>query len=158
MKLRIIFIALSLFGSPAVLEAETLDCMAFVGKGENYKAAHVYEPCLFAAKAGDGRALYAVGMSYGYAGNEALELEYYRKAAKQSVVASYLALGHALREKDINESISWYEKFVETKPQGYGYVALQLSRLYKIKGNEKRSNYWLGVCKESPYKENCGST
>jgi hypothetical protein len=131
------------------------ECTAFTKQGENYKIAHTNEYCMKAAELGVSSAQYSVGMSYGFAGNSNMEEKYYRMAANQGNIASYLGLGHALRKKNVWESIYWYQRFIATKAEGYGYAAILLSGIFNELGDSAQSEYWRVVCEQSPYQD-CG--
>jgi TPR repeat protein len=152
---KVVILTLLLYSKIVIASDASQACGEFVRSAENYKIAHQNKHCLAAAKEGHGAALYSVGMAYGFDGKPDLELQYYEQAASKNVFAAYLALGHVYLEKDKAKSIYWYERFIETKTQGYGYASLIVARLYKEKGDSNTSAYWLDVCKESPYGENC---
>ena len=119
---------------------------------------HISAPCLDAAEQGYPDIQYLVGMSFGYAGDHKSEADYYKKAAEKNYAPAFLGLGHVLRsgnDSDIEAAMSWYQRYAETKEEGYGYVALLLSELYMERGNSELSQQWLAVCHASPYK-GCG--
>lgn len=126
-------------------------CSDYLSNENNIKSAHTNKHCLEAANEGSGSAQYSVGLSYGFAGQTENEEKYYRLAANNRTAASYLALGHMKRERHIWESIYWYQRFVATKSNGYGYAALQLSDIFASLGNAGQSKYWLSICKSSNY-------
>jgi len=145
---------LGLLASSSAVVAQDRDveeCNAFVAVGENYKTAHRNENCLRAAERGSGSAQYSVGMAYGFAGDRQLEEKYYRLAADQRSVAAYLALGHLLADRSPWESIYWYQRYVATKADGYGYAALLLSKSFERLGERGQAAYWLEVCSKSEY-------
>ena len=155
MKRIIIAILLVITPFSCFSATDVQECQEFILHDQNYQVAHLNNSCILAARAGDGSALYSIGFSYGYSGNSELEKKYYELAANKGVEAAFLALGHIYRGKEIDKSIYWYERFVQTKAQGYGYASLLLARLHANSGDNKASKYWLGVCKSSPYSENC---
>jgi TPR repeat protein len=134
-------------------ESPGIECTAFIKQGENYKIAHTNQDCIKAADLGGSSAQYSLGMSYGFANKPNLEEKYYRLAANQGNIASYLALGHALRQKNVWESIYWYQRFVATKADGYGYAAVLLSGIFNELGDSAQSKYWKAVCERSPYQD-----
>ena len=138
---------------PSVSYGETEEnlCLSYVGIGENYKTAHKYQPCLDSAALGQGPAQYALGMSYGYAGNSELEEKYYRLAASNRNIAAYLSLGHVLSVSNPWEAIYWYQRYVATKSNGYGYAAVLISNLFSKLGDSIQAAYWLEVCEASQY-------
>lgn len=148
--LIIILVPLSLIVYASTPSEEA--CTNFVSNQLNIRSAHKYEHCINAANEGSGSAQYSVGMSYGFDGQREVEEKYYRLAADNKNVAAYLALGHHLRDKNIWESIYWYQRFAQTKTNGYGYAALQLSELFDSLGNQGQANYWLNVCNLSDYQ------
>ncbi|MCW9058475.1 MAG: hypothetical protein OQL11_06365 [Gammaproteobacteria bacterium] len=112
-------------------------------------------PCLVAAEQGYPDIQYSVGMSFGYAGDHKSEENYYKKAAEQNYAPAFLGLGHVLRSEensDVEAAIGWYERYVESKEEGYGYAAYLLSELYMERGESELSQQWLAVCRASPYK------
>jgi len=127
-------------------------CLAFVKESANFKVAQQNPRCLRAAAAGDPAAQYSVGMGYGFAGQPDLEEKYYRLAAEQGLAPAYLALAHSLLDAHEDEAIQWYERFVETKSDGYGYAAKLLADIFERRGDRKQSNYWSSVCRASTYK------
>jgi hypothetical protein len=155
MNKAIVFKLLFLFSFQCFADADIKLCHEFLQVGKNYKIAHLNENCISAAKAGSGAAQYSLGMSYGFAGNADLEREYYEKAAKLSIPAAFLALGHLYRSKDMDKSAYWYERYANLKQQGYGYTSLLLARIYSESGNMVKKDYWLSMCKSSPYGDNC---
>ena len=150
-KVLIIFLA-SLVTTVSASTSSEQACLNYTSNQENLKSAHNYEHCVNAANEGSGSAQYSVGMSYGFAGQREIEEKYYRLAAGNQNVAAYLALGHHLRDENIWESIYWYQRFAQTKTNGYGYAALQLSELFDSLGDEGQANYWLKVCNLSDYQ------
>ena len=147
--------------SPAYAEGRSSSdeevCQEFVAIPDNIKNAHLNENCLKAADSGSGPSQYSVGMSYGFLGEHKLEEKYYKLAAEQHVKAAYLALGHLYRENKVEEAIHWYQRYIETKAEGYGYAASLLSDIYLQRGDKEKAQKWLEVCQSSPYGENCGS-
>ena len=126
-------------------------CMAVLKN--QYKGIHTNPVCLKAAT-GHPDIQYALGMSYGYAGETVKELELYQAAAKGGFVPAYLALGHTMRSaphKNNAAAISWYTKYVEAGGKGRGYAALLLSELYAQQGAHGEAEKWLAVCKSSGY-------
>lgn len=118
------------------------------------KQVHTSVECLSLANSGKADIQYAVGMSYGHAGNSEKELAYYQSAASRGYIPAYLAIGHVLRSEPYHnekEAIKWYEKFAESKYTGYGYAAILLSKLYAKHGNNEASHHWFEVCQESAY-------
>jgi len=150
-KILIIFLALWVALVSASSSSEQA-CQNYVSIEDGYKTAHKNEDCLKALDEGYGSAQYSVGMGFGYAGDKKLEEKYYRLAADNGVVAAYLALGHHLREENIWESIYWYQRFVQTKTNGYGYAALQLSKLFDKLSDAGQAKYWLTICESSDYE------
>ena len=138
---------------PNVSYGETKEsmCLSYVAITGNIKKAHEYQPCLDASDLGIGSAQYSVGMSYGYAGKNDLEERYYRLAASNRNIAAYLSLGHLLRENSPWKAIYWYQRFAATKADGYGYAAILISNLFSELGDASQAEYWLEVCKVSPY-------
>ena len=132
--------------------SDEAECMAFIALEQNYRVAHENERCLAAAKAGFGPAQYAVGMGYGFGGDRVSEERYYRLAADQRIVAAYLALGHTFAETKPWESVYWYQRFIATKPEGYGYAALLVSKIFVRLQDAGQAAYWLEVCRESKYE------
>lgn len=139
----------------ATLDSDEQQCQSFVRVAENYKLAHQNEHCLKAANVGIGSAQYSVGMAYGYAGDSAAEQKYYRLAANNRGIAAYLALGHALSESKPWEAIYWYQRYIATRHDGWGYAALLVSRIFEKLGDSAQAAYWLDACRSSPY-EGCG--
>jgi hypothetical protein len=136
----------------ATLDLDEQKCQAFVRVGENYKLAHQNEHCLNAANAGAGSAQYSVGMAFGYADDPAAEQKYYQLAANNLNIAAYLALGHALSEAKPWEAIYWYQRYIATRYDGWGYAALLVSRIFEKLGDPAQAAYWLDACRSSPYE------
>jgi len=154
---RLLMFTLWVFSYPAFADSDSQICLNAIK--ENPKQVHLNNYCLSAANDENPNIQYAVGMSFGYAGNSEKELYYYNLAAKGSFAPAYLALGHVLRSSPYNDeesAIKWYEKYTNTKQSGYGYSAILLSKLYAKHGNDTKSQYWLSVCKESDYS-GCGN-
>ncbi len=86
--------------------------------------------------------MYSVGMGYGFAGDTERELEYYRGAAEQGVIAAYLALGHALRDSDEEQAILWYQLFARTEAEASFYAAHILADIYQERGDTANAEYW----------------
>lgn len=149
LTLIIIFVSIPVYAEVVDDESE---CMSFVKIGDNYKKGHRNISCQNAANAGVGSAQYAVGVGYGYAGDSTQELKYLRLSANNRNIAAYLSLGHALRNKEPWESIYWYQRYVATNAQGYGYAALLISDVFKELGDSAQSKYWREVCMKSPYQ------
>ena len=106
---------------------------------------------------GHAEILFALAVSFGEAGNREMERYYYRSAAEREYAPAYLALGHwQLRqaEADIHSAIDWYEKYVASGSEDYGYAALLASFLYLQLGDLERANRWRAICETSAY-ENC---
>jgi len=139
---------------PVVPSSEDeIACVAFVDAGrENYKRAHEDAHCLKAAQTGSRLAQYSVGMGYGFAGDRVSEEKYYRLAANQKAVAAYLALGHLLAEDRPWEAIYWYQRFIELRPEGYGYAAVLVSKIFQRLGDRSQAAYWLEVCRGSGHE------
>ena len=154
--MRLLSFFLTLFCSSlaiaATLDSDAQQCQAFVSVGENYKLAHQNEHCLKAANAGVGSAQYSVGMALGYAGDPAAEHNYYRLAANNQSIAAYLALGHALSESKPWEAIYWYQRYIATRHDGWGYAALLVSRIFEKLGDSAQAAYWLDACRSSAYE------
>jgi TPR repeat protein len=131
-------------------------CIAFARVGENYKSASTYQPCLDAARAGDAAAQYSVGMALGFAGNASEEERYYRLAAAQHLPAAYLALGHVVRDRNEDEAIDWYKKYVDTRAMGWGYAAALLAKMFSKRGDVALATHWTEICRQSDYEKNCG--
>lgn len=154
--MRVFVFLLIVFAHSKVVLAQSEDesrCLAYVSAGENYKVAHENDYCLRAAKAGSGAAQYSVGVAYGFAGDRESEERYYRLAADRRIVAAYLALGHVLAVTRPWEAIYWYQRYVATKAEGYGYTALLLSKILARMGEEGEAMYWVEVCRGSGYEE-----
>lgn len=126
-------------------------CRAFIRIGDNYKQAHKNEHCLKAAKLGVGSSQYSVGLAYGYSGDKASEEKYYRLAANNGSSAAYLALGHVLNDPKPWEAIYWYQRYVTSKADGYGYAALLVSKIFQRFGDKAQAAYWVEVCRSSTY-------
>jgi TPR repeat protein len=119
------------------------------------KQAHLSTDCFLAAVQGHGPSQYAVGMSFGYAGERQQEEYWYRQSAANGVVAAYLALGHVLRgepNNNLEEAVYWYTRFWEAGPQGRGYAAQLLSQIEAERGNKEEANVWLQRCRDSDYE------
>lgn len=154
--MRFLVLCVVLFTATSIASTDSEQaCQDFVSIQDNYKLAHENDDCLKAANEGFGSAQYSVGMAFGFAGNRQLEEEYYRLAADNRIIAAYLALGHHMRDESIWESIYWYQRFVQTKTNGYGYAANLLSRLFETLDDEGQAQYWLEVCVTSDYHA-CG--
>lgn len=137
----------------AAPEENARSCEEWVSGGDNYKRAHTNQQCLQAAADGVPSAQYSLGMAYEFEGNDELAQKYYRLAANQGGVGAYLALGHSLKESDPWQAIYWYQRYVASRARGYGYAALMISRVFDEMGDEAQSQYWIGVCKASSYKD-----
>jgi len=128
-------------------------CMA--AAEQHTKDLHTLPACQRAA-AGHPDISYALGMSYGYAGDGARELQFYRAAADQGFVPAYLAIGHVMRaepHKDRRAAIRWYRRYVESGGKASGYAARLISDLYAELGDEAQAGKWQAVCKASNYKD-----
>jgi len=136
----------------AALESDEQQCLSYVRIAENYKRAHLNKHCIEAAKAGVGSAQYSVGMAYGFADKPTLEEKYYRLAASNKSISSYLALGHILSESKPWESIYWYQRYIYTKVDGYGYATKRVSRIFERLGERTQAAYWIEACLSSPYE------
>ena len=152
MKLLIAVISFAVTSSSVATSSDGEACATFIKKSGNYKVAQQNPQCLRAADAGDSAAQYSVGMGYGFAGRPDLEEKYYRLAAAQGLAPAYLALGHSLLEAHEDEAIQWYERFVETRADGYGYGSKLLADIFERRGDQQQSRYWLSVCKASSYQ------
>ena len=141
-----------LVASPSSANTPFEECAAHLQADGGYKTAHENEGCLRAANEGSASAQYSVGMGFGFSGRHDLEEKYYRLAASQGAAPAYLGLGHVLREKKPAEAIRWYEKFVHSRYQGYGYAAKQLELLYLEIGDRGKAAHWHDVCRESGYE------
>jgi len=141
------------FASDAEKDAEK--CQTFLKEKGNYKKAHENKYCLKAADAGIGAAQYSVGMAFGFSGEKEQEKKYYRLAANNRSIAAYLALGHVLREEKPWEAIYWYQRYVHTKGEAYGYAALLISEIFNELGDKEQSLHWYAICQTSPSKQSC---
>lgn len=154
LRTKAILLAVAVGVTPQ-LSADTSDyanCLKLLET--QYRGAHKIESCLAAVEAGHPEIQYAVGMSYGYAKMHEEELMLYKSAANQGFVPAYLALGHTMRSvpyKDPISAIEWYKKYIEAEGEGYGYAALQVSKLYNEIGEQEESEKWYGVCERSDY-------
>lgn len=131
---------------------EEQQCLSFARLGENYKLAHQNEHCLSAASAGVASAQYSVGMAFGLAGDSAAEEKYYRMAANNRNIASYLALGHTYADTKPWEAIYWYQRYITTRHDGWGYAAFLVSKIFEKLGDPAQAAYWLEACRSSPYE------
>jgi len=150
------FLVAAAEGRAEEVSTEYKECAAILRSTP--RVSHTSAPCLLAAEQGYADIQYYVGMSFGYAGDHKSEADFYKKAAEQDYAPAYLALGHVLSagdDSDIEAAIGWYQKYVETREDGYGYAALLLSELYMEQGESELSKRWLAVCHASPYK-GCG--
>jgi len=153
-KMKKLFIFLLLL--PTISFSSEADlCQEYISQEENYKTAHNNKYCLAAAEAGSYSAQYQLGMSYGFAGNTDLEEKYYKLSAYQGGVAAFLALGHLYSDTNIIEAIYWYELYAKSSASAHSYAALLLSKLHHRIGNYEESSYWIKVCKQTDYKDNC---
>ena len=134
-------------------ETDEQQCISYVQNGENYKHALQNEHCLNAANAGVATAQYSVGMAYGFAGDRASEEKYYRLAANNRNIAAYLALGHVLAKSKPWEAIYWYQRYIATRHDGWGYAALLISRIFETLRDPTQAAYWLEACRSSPYQD-----
>ena len=151
-----IFVAILLFpltAHSAPSSSSHAACLQALAK--HPKQAHKIAPCLKAAEAGHPDALYAIGMSYGYAGANAEELRYYQESADKGFPPAFLAIGHVMRsapQNNIAEAIKWYERYVQSKYEGWGYAAALISQLHQQQGAAKMASEWAAICKQSSYE------
>ncbi len=161
-KTRTIFlIGALLFFSSVIFSQTTSDsyfCTEYVQEGENYKSGHKNASCIKAAANGVPSAQYSVGMGYGYEGDHKKEEHYYRLAAEQGLISTYLGLAHVLISQGslaLKESIYWYQRFYESRVDGYGYAANIISNIYRKEGNMVEGKLRFGLCKETPSRDDC---
>jgi hypothetical protein len=137
---------------PEKQSSDEQQCLNYVRLGENYKFAHQNEHCLSAANAGVASVQYSVGMGYGFAGDSASEEKYYRMAANNRNIAAYLGLGHVLAKSKPWEAIYWYQRYIATRHDGWGYAAILVSRIFNRLGDPAQAAYWLDACRSSTYE------
>jgi hypothetical protein len=159
--MKSIFITLILLGGgllprlSAASEADVEACLEFAKEGENYKVAHKNSHCFKAANEGNHAAQYSVGMGYGFEGDHDLEEKYYRQSAAQGNYAAYMGLGHVLTDKNDEEAIYWYKRYIEAiqkKPdsdKSDKFVAKLITRIYKKNNKSKELEQWLAECEKS---------
>jgi len=119
------------------------------------KQAHKIAACIEAAAAGYPDVLYAVGMAYGYSGAASEEMRYYQASANKGFPPAFLAMGHVMRSAPYNnsaEAIKWYERYVQSRYEGWGYAAALISQLHQEQGTSQKATEWAAVCKQSSYE------
>jgi hypothetical protein len=131
-------------------------CAAHIEQHPN--EAHTNPDCLLAAEQGNAVVQYAVGMSFGFAGDGFREALWYLRAANGGFVEAYLAMGHVMRSAPINDleqAILWYTRYWDAGGKAKGYAAELLRQIEAARSNKERAQFWLKRCEETGY-QGCG--
>lgn len=149
--------ALSLCASvDAQPSAEAARCAAYIE--EHPREVHTNSDCLLAAEQGNSAVQYAVGMSFGFAGDRRREAQWYLRASTGGLTDAYLAMGHVMRSEPFNnveQAVFWYTRYWDADGVQKGYAAELLRQIETDRGNNEQAERWLRQCKQTAY-QGCG--